>query len=145
MSTDIEATKPGNDDEYHLDLLGTLHWVLAGIAAVAGLFPILHITIGFIVIVASVAGEGAEPGSRGMGVLMGVMFIGIGTAIIVMSWVVAYCLYLSGKYLKAHTNHTFCMVIAVLICFSFPLGTALGVFTILVLIRPSVRQMFGVA
>lgn len=145
MSTDVEATTPGNDDLYHVDLLGTLHWVLAGIAAVAGLFPILHVVFGFIAIVASIVGEGAEPEARGMGIVMGVMFMAIGSAIIVMFWVMAFCMYLSGKYLKAHTNHTFCMVIAVLICFSFPLGTALGVFTIVVLIRPSVRKLFGIA
>ncbi|QDU74113.1 hypothetical protein Pan97_11180 [Bremerella volcania] len=145
MSTEVEATTPGSEDEYHLDLLGTFHWILAGLVAVAGLFPIFHVLFGFIAIVASLVGEAVEPEARGLGVLMGFLFMAIGSAIMVTFWVIAYCLYLSGSYLKAHKNHTFCMVMAVIICFSFPLGTALGVFTILVLIRPSVRQLFGVA
>ncbi len=145
MSTEVETTKPSSEDEYHLDLLGTFHWVLAGIAAAAGLFPILHVLFGLIAIMASLFGADAEPEARGMGVLMGFMFMAIGTVIIVTFWVIAFCLYLSGSYLKAHKNHMFCMVMAVIMCASFPLGTVLGVFTIVVLVRPSVKQLFGVA
>lgn len=144
MSTEVEATTPGSEDEYHLDLLGTFHWILAGLAAVAGLFPILHVLFGFIAIVASIAGDTAEPEARGMGILMGALFMMIGTLIIVTFWVIAFCLYLSGTYLKGHKNHTFCLVMSVIMCFSFPLGTTLGAFTIVVLVRPSVRQLFGV-
>lgn len=145
MSTDVENTSPGSEDQYHLDLLGTFHWVLAGIAAVAGLFPILHVMFGLFAIVASLAGADAEPEARGMGVLMGFLFMTIGTLIIVTFWVIAFCLYLSGSYLKAHKNHMFCMVMSVIMCASFPLGTTLGVFTIVVLVRPSVKRLFGVA
>lgn len=145
MSIDTENAVPSNEDEYHLDLLGTFHWVLAGIVAVVGLFPIIHVLFGLIAVVASIVGVDAEPEARGMGILMGMLFMLIGLAIIVVFWIMAFCLYLSGSYLKAHKNHVFCMVISVLICFSFPLGTALGVFTILVLIRPSVKRLFGVA
>lgn len=145
MSTEVEANTTSNEDEYHLDLLGTFHWVLAGICAIAGLFPILHVVFGFIAIVASLAGNTPEPEARGMGVLVGVLFIMIGTAIIITFWVIAFCLYLSGSYLKAHTNHMFCMVMSVIMCISFPLGTTLGVFSIIVLVRPSVKRLFGVA
>jgi hypothetical protein len=34
------------------------------------------------------------------------------------------------------------MVIAIITCLSVPLGTALGVFTLIVLARPSVKQLF---
>ncbi|WDI43344.1 hypothetical protein [Bremerella sp. P1] len=145
MSTEAETTTPGSEDEYHLDLLGTFHWILAGLAALAGLFPIFHVLFGFIALVASIVGVEGDPEARGLGVVMGIMFMLIGTLIIITFWVIAFCLYLSGSYLKAHKNHTFCMVMAVISCFSFPLGTALGVFTILVLVRPSVRKLFGVA
>ena len=145
MSTDADKTPPGSEDEYHLDLLGTFHWILAGLTAVVGLFPIIHVLFGLVAVVGSIVSDTVEPQARGMGVFMGIMFMLIGSAIIVTFWVIAFCLYLSGSYLKAHKNHTFCLVIAVLICFSFPLGTTLGVFTIVVLVRPSVRQLFGLA
>jgi hypothetical protein len=36
-------------------------------------------------------------------------------------------------------------VIAAISCLLVPLGTVLGIFTILVLVRPSVKERFGVA
>lgn len=145
MSTEVETNAPGSEDAYHLDLLGTFHWILAGICAVVGLFPILHVVFGFIAIVASLSGNAPEPEARGLGVLMGGIFMVVGIVIIAMFWVIAFCLYLSGGYLKAHKNHMFCLVMSVIMCLSFPLGTTLGVFSIVVLIRPSVKRLFGVA
>jgi len=144
MATEAELITAGSEDEQHLDLLGTFHWVLAGLAAVVGLFPILHVIVGFVAIVASLLGDPSEAEARGIGALVGILFILIGMVIIIAFWGIAYCLYLSGTYLKAHQNHTFCLVISAIICISFPLGTLLGVFTILVLARPSVKRLFGV-
>ena len=36
----------------------------------------------------------------------------------------------------------FCLVIAALLCMITPFGTVLGVFTIIVLVRPSVKLLF---
>jgi len=36
----------------------------------------------------------------------------------------------------------FCLIVAGIICIFMPLGTILGVFTIIVLVRPSVKAMF---
>jgi hypothetical protein len=38
--------------------------------------------------------------------------------------------------------HLYCMVISGLLCISFPLGTALGVFSIITLSKPEVRKLF---
>ena len=49
---------------------------------------------------------------------------------------------LAARWLKARRNRMFCIVVAALDCLQVPLGTALGVFTIVVLMRDSVRQAF---
>ena len=50
---------------------------------------------------------------------------------------------LSGLFLRARKHWTFSIVVAAIDCLHFPLGTVLGVFTIIVLIRPSVRELYG--
>lgn len=45
--------------------------------------------------------------------------------------------------LKSRRNYTFCLVIAGLSCFLGTLGTAVGVATFLVLVRPSVKRLFA--
>ncbi len=49
---------------------------------------------------------------------------------------------LSGIFLRTRKYRTFSFVIAGLNCLQIPFGTILGVFTIVVLIRESVRQLY---
>ncbi len=56
--------------------------------------------------------------------------------------VLAALSFLTGRFLARRQHPTFCIVVSALDCMCMPLGTALGVFTILVLQRPSVKEMF---
>jgi hypothetical protein len=49
---------------------------------------------------------------------------------------------LAGRWLQARRNRTFCIVVAALNCISIPLGTVLGVFTLVVLTKPDVQRSF---
>ena len=50
---------------------------------------------------------------------------------------------LAGRYLARRERYTFCLVVAGVECMFMPFGTVLGVFTIIVLSRPSVKDLFG--
>jgi len=52
------------------------------------------------------------------------------------------CKIFSRKYLKGKKNRVFSMIISALECLSFPYGTLLGVFTLIVLNRDSVKELF---
>src|SRR5690606_34060603 len=49
---------------------------------------------------------------------------------------------LSGLWIRARKNRVFSLVVAGLNCLQVPFGTVLGVFTILVLARDSVRELY---
>ena len=49
---------------------------------------------------------------------------------------------ISGLCLRARNGRTFSLVVAGINCLHIPLGTVLGVFTIIVLIRDSVRELY---
>jgi len=128
-------------DAEHLKLLSIFHYVLAGITALMGCFPIIHIMLG----VGMVTGRFpmGPPSASSPPNEMGWMFIIIGAMIILLAWAFAVALFLAGRWLGARRNWTFCFVVACFACFNVPLGTALGVFTMLVLLRPSVKALFG--
>ena len=133
-------------DAEHLKLLAVFHYVLAGLAALVGSIPIIHVVLG----VAMVSGKfplGPPPGSSshssGMPPEFGWLFIVMGSVFILISWVYAGLLFYAGRCLSARQKRTFCFVMACISCIHFPLGTALGVFTILVLQRPSVQALFN--
>lgn len=127
-----------NQDRDNLRLLSIFHYVVAGIAALFALFPLLHLVLGVAMVSGAFGQEEAEE-ARFIGLLF-VLFSGV--------WILCGLTYasfvaLAGRYLARHQKYTFCLVIACITCAFMPFGTVLGVFTIMVLNRESVKQLFG--
>lgn len=73
---------------------------------------------------------------------IGWLFIFVATFVITLGWIYAIVVILSGRFLAKRINYTFCFVVACVECIFFPLGTLLGVFTLIVLTRQSARAKF---
>jgi hypothetical protein len=134
------------DDLQHLRLLSIFHYVIAGLAAICAMIPILHLTIG-IAIVTGQFPQPAQPGPQPRPggpppEMIGWLFIVFASAIILLGWAYAIGMAVAGYMISRRRWHTFCLVMAGIACLHTPLGTVLGVFTIIVLIRPSVRKLF---
>jgi len=56
---------------------------------------------------------------------------------------VAVANFMSAGFIKKRKNRTFSLVVAGINCLQMPFGTVLGVFTIIVLMRPSVQTGYG--
>ena len=128
-----------DNDLEHLRLLSIFHYVVAGLAALFSLFPILHLTMGFMMATGRF-GDSDEPAMR----VFGWAFVFIAGAMITAGLTYAACMVVAGRSLAAHVRYTFCFVMAAISCAFIPFGTVLGVFTLLVLLRPAVKQLFGV-
>ena len=129
-----------NRDQEHLRLLTIFHYIFAGITALFACIPIIHLVIGILFIVspeimADKAGDVPPP-------FFGWMFTIIGGILVVLGWTLTVSLFLVGRFLARRRHRLFCLIIAVFNCLSIPFGTVLGVFTIIVLLRPSVRELF---
>jgi hypothetical protein len=48
----------------------------------------------------------------------------------------------AGRRLGQRRSYTFCFIVACILCLFMPLGTVLGVFTILLLVQPRVKATF---
>jgi hypothetical protein len=134
----VEPANLVDRDSEHLRMLSIFHYVLAGLNALMSCLFILYLVIGIALVIAGAhADEGAPPAIiGGIFIVMGLFALAIGLA-------VAALLFYAGRFLAQRRHHTYCFVIAILSLLSFPLGTALGVFTLVVLSRPSVKALFG--
>ncbi len=126
-----------NDDKEHLDLLAIFHYVLAGMTALLACLPLIHLTVGMVFLFASFDGPKTPP--RVVGLLM-VIFASF---VILIGWTLALLILLAGRRLKRRAAWNFCLVVAAIECIFMPFGTVLGVFTIIVLSRKSVKDLFG--
>ena len=127
-------------DAEHLRLLAIFHFVSAALAFVGVLFASLYFVLVWAVFanpeIWAQSQEGAPPAEVAtiFRWFTG-MFVG---------WFLVSCVgnLLSGMFLRARRHRTFSMVIAAINCLHIPIGTLLGVFTLIVLGRESVRRMY---
>ncbi|MGD8607765.1 MAG: hypothetical protein PVH21_10760 [Myxococcales bacterium] len=123
-------------DEDQLRLLSIFHYVLGALQAVVALFPAVDLFLGM-GIVTGRSGEGTGPASYGwtlVGTSVLAMVLGLGLSSLTIA---------TGRRLAEHRARSFCMVIAAVNCFFFPLGTIVGVLTLIALKRPAVKEAFG--
>jgi len=127
-----------SEDEQYLKLLSIFHYIVGGIAGLFACFPIIHFVVGIGILISSFtsSSQGAPP------VFIGLLFTLIAGGIILFGWAFAICIILAGRFISQRKNHMFCMVMAGIECIFTPFGTVLGVFTIITLIRPSVKELF---
>jgi hypothetical protein len=128
-----------NEDLQYLKLLSIFHYVVGGIAAVLAFIPIIYIVFGILAICSP--GPFESEGET-ITVFMGWIFIITGTVFVVLGWAFAVCIICAGRYLARQVHYMFCMVMSAIECIFMPFGTVLGVFTIVVLAKPSVKEMF---
>jgi len=128
-----------NRDEEHLRLLAIGFYVFGGLTALMSCLGILYVFIGLVMMgvgATSHRADGLPPAFFGLFfAVMGAVITAIGVGLGLL-WVFA------GRSLSQRKRYTFCMVMAVVACLSMPLGTVLGVFTLVVLSRPSVKEIF---
>jgi hypothetical protein len=136
-----------NQDKEHLRLLAIFHYVGAGLAALFSFFPLLYTTVGAIFIFAArhPAAAGPKPGEELPPEFLGWIFVVLGLLLFLLGIAMAICILIAGQSLSSHKHYTFALVMACIECLFIPFGTILGVFTIVVLSRQSVRGLFSTA
>lgn len=142
-ATPAPAATPGASDASNLDTLGILYYVLGGITAVFSLIPVAHITIGLAMINDSFVSS-AQPGQAPPAAL-GWMFFVIGLVCLLCGMACAAVFALAGRRMRQRRSYLLCMVVAGLSCAFMPFGTILGVFALIALTKPQVKQLFGPA
>ena len=141
MDTAPPAAQPMLDQE-HLRLLSIFHYVKGGISAFFACIPIIHVIIGLVLIMAPhLFGQG----SNAPPAFLGWFFLLLGGFFVLFGWTFAVLTLLTGWCIARRRHYTFCFIWACVECLSIPFGTALGVCTILVLNRPSVKPLFAPA
>lgn len=126
-------------DDEQLRLLSIFHYVVSGMAALFALFPIFHLLFGLFIVF---AGENFDDGKGPPPAFVGWIMVGFATAFITLGLTFAGFVLAAGRNLTRRRNYTFCLVMAAVQCIFVPFGTVLGVFTIIILMRESVKQQF---
>jgi len=111
--------------------------VVAGLMALFACIPFIHFFMGLAL--ATGTFPDTDPEAQPIGIFI-MVFAGL---FILAGWTLAVLIAYAGRSLQARRRYTYCLVMAGVECIFMPFGTVLGVFTIIVLMRDSVKEMFG--
>ena len=126
------------DDTQHLKLLSIFHYIVGGVIAAFSSLFLGHVGIGLFTLL--------KPGSFSHGdqdPAFGWLFLAIGSMAVLFGWSLATCVVLAGRFIARRKHYMFCVIVAgveAVLC--NPFGTALGVFSLIVLLRTSVKSLF---
>jgi len=124
-------------DEEHLKVLSIAYWVWGGLVGAYALLMAAYFTfLGFLF---SSLGQGKDAPPRE---LLWVFF-GVAVFILVLAGTVSALQILTGFWIRQRRHRVASMVVAGFTCLSVPMGTLLGVFSFVVLLRPSVSALYA--
>ena len=128
-------------DIAHLDLLGVFHYVVAGISALFSLLPVIHLLMGLAMVTGyfPIHSKPGEPDPA----LFGWFFVAFASLFILCGLTFSALLAYAGRCLRQRRRYTYCIVMAAISCAFMPFGTVLGVFTLIVLTKPTVKPLFA--
>jgi len=124
-------------DERQLHWLVIFHYIVAAMEALSAVILIVPLARGYGVVTAETSALSEASWSYGWSL------IGFSTIAIVFAAAMAFLTARAGRRISERRAHSFCTVVAALNCIYFPFGTLLGVFSLIVLKRPAVREAFG--
>ena len=124
-------------EEKQLDLLAIFHYIVGGITALFACVPLIHVAIG----IAIIFGMFDEPNPPPA--LIGWVFVLIGGTFVLSGWALAIAILIAGRKLKKRMARTYCLVIGAVECLIMPFGTVLGIFTIILLMKDSMKEIFS--
>lgn len=127
-------------DREHLKLLAVFYYVWAGLSALGGCCMSLYIVVGVAMATNPQMMEGGQDAPPPPG--FGWFIAGMGACGLLVILGLAGLYAYVGYCLQRLRHRTFCIVMAAITCLSIPLGTILGVFTLVVLLRPSAVALF---
>ena len=131
-----------NSDAEHLRLLSIFHYVVAGLAGLFSFFPLLYAGMGGLFLWAA-QHPSFNQNNQPPPPVLGWIFIGLGMFGFLIGLTMAIFILLASRALAHRKRYTLALVVACIECLFMPFGTVLGVFTLIVLSRESVKALFA--
>ncbi len=134
-------TRPGfQKDREHLDTLAAFYYIFFALECFGVVLIPLYAVLIYVMLCSGLMPT--RPGQQPLPPEFGWILEGVLGVAFLLSALSAVLQWMTARDLQRRKHPTFCLIVACLHCLSVPVGTLLGVFTILVLQRDSVKELF---
>jgi hypothetical protein len=128
-------------DVIQLKNLAIGFYVFGALQLLGGLLTIVYFVVAGVLAGGAMASSSSSAGA-GEAAFLGGILLAVLVVTLLFAGGFGGLLMWAGRSLQTQRRHTLCMVAAVILCLSFPLGTILGVWTLIVLSKPQIRALF---
>jgi hypothetical protein len=136
---DVQSIK----DNEHLKLLSIFHYIVGGLTiAFASIFIFHLVFISVLALHPEMFPSPKDHANPDFPKPLAYLFVAFISVFILTGWIIGILTIWSGRCIKHQKHRMFSMVMAGINCAFFPFGTALGVFSLLVLLRDSVKEIY---
>ncbi len=129
-------------DGEQLRILSICYYIYAGFNALFSLFGLFYVFMGLMVgsLISRLPAQPNQPPPppAAIAAFFGVFGLGMFVFLIGMG----FLKFMVAGRLRRRRSRVFCMIVAGVSCIGIPFGTTLGVFTLVVLLRQSVKRLF---
>ncbi|MEQ8818890.1 MAG: hypothetical protein RLY93_01500 [Sumerlaeia bacterium] len=125
-----------------LHYLSIAHIVAGALTLICGSLPLLHVALGLAMVVAPETMTGNNPNVEPPPAFMGVFFVGFGLVAVALAWAMGLAMLFSGKFMRERRHHMFCFIVSILMCLNMPIGTIIGVLSLMCLIDDETKAEF---
>lgn len=126
--------------ERQLPTISILHYVYGAFTCLLGLGMLVFIGVGSLLNSDLVQNSNDAPPEE-----LGAIIQGLGWVLFAIVETIGVLIIASGGWIAKRRNRMISLIIAGFCCLSFPLGTALGVYTLVVLLNPDVQKAYAEA
>ncbi|WP_414613376.1 hypothetical protein [Stenotrophomonas pavanii] len=130
-------------DADHLRMLAIAHYVVGGLIVLFSMIFIVHIVLGVTALTGNLPmNSSGQPSSPAEQRVFGWMFVLIGCVIVFGGVTLGAFVAYAGRCLARRRRYLLCLIVAGLACLFTPIGTVLGVLSLITLLRPQVKAAF---
>ena len=130
-------------DIEQINLLKIFHYIVGGLGCLFSCMPLLYVGMGIFLLI-SPESFNNQYEQNSIPDWFAYIFICMGLLFFLLGQALSICIIYSGKCLNNRKKYMFSFVVACISCMFVPFGTILGIFTIIVLSRDSVKKMYEV-
>ena len=127
-------------DNDHLKLLSIFHYIQGGFTALFAFLPLMYAFMGGLIFFIE---PSLEDSAEQVPQAIGWFLIAFGVLASLFIALIAALRIYAGRSISQRRKYVICLIIAGFNCFCMPYGTALGVCTFMVLMRPTVKKQFS--
>ncbi len=137
-----QQSREEHTNNEHIRLLSIFYFVFGGLSLFVSLILLVYMAVLGAIFTNPAVRDSIE--SSGTDMEVPITIVGsIFTGVIILVTAIGILQIIAGFKLRKKTHRIFSLVMGIIALPSFPLGTALGVFTIVVLTRDSVIEMYN--